>query len=64
MRENRKLNLKDIVLVTSRGEFKHRKEKWKRIKMNELDLARLKNISLLMGWKDSGDGFILRKIVA
>ena len=39
-------------------------EKWKRIKMSELDLARLRNILQLMGWKDTGDGFISRKIVA
>jgi len=39
-------------------------EKWKRIKMSELDLARLRNIRQLMGWKDTGDGFISRKIVA
>ncbi len=39
-------------------------EKWKRIRMSELDLARLRNIRQLMGWKDTGDGLISRKIVA
>jgi putative transposase len=39
-------------------------EKWSRIKMQEIDLARLRNIREIMGWKESEDNFISRKKVA
>lgn len=39
-------------------------EKWRRVKMNAYDLALLKNIRALYGWKDEGDGFISKKLAA
>lgn len=39
-------------------------EKWSRIKMQEIDLARLRNLRQILGWKESEDNFISRKRVA
>lgn len=39
-------------------------EKWRRVKMSEYDLALLRNIRHLYGWKEYENGFISKKIAA
>ena len=39
-------------------------EKWRRVKMSEYDLALLRNIRHLYGWKEDEIGFISKKIAA
>ena len=39
-------------------------EKWRRVKMSEYDLALLRNIRYLYGWKEDEIGFISKKIAA
>jgi len=39
-------------------------EKWRRVKMSEYDLALLRNIRHLYGWKEDENGFISKKIAA
>lgn len=39
-------------------------EKWRRVKMSEYDLALLRNIRHLYGWKEDENGFISKEIAA